>query len=176
MDRQIALFASTLAVAAIAAFPAPAMTPRPTPLYSTAVQMHFAGPDGKARTITEHAYVDANHGCPGPSMAVAEMMKHPELRGMKLTGITCRDTAGASRPGGAADVLLRFVVKGRIRTTLVDHSGSTTYDMKTCPFLLHKQQAALIAQVQHQFPGGKFFNAECVPRPKYVSTFLKNAN
>jgi hypothetical protein len=61
-----------------------------------------------------------------------------------------------------------------VKKIAVDHSGTHAFDMSSCAFDLGKYQAALVAEAQHQFPGGKFVGAHCIVRPKYLNSF--NAN
>ena len=170
------LLTGLVAMLAGAAAPVLARSPRSTPLYANTVEMRFAGPDGKTRTITEQVYIDAGHDCSSLD-GTMEQYKHPELASMKLVSVTCHDSAGASRPGGPAIVLLKFVtVNGKLQTAAVDHQGSTPFDMKTCPFVLHQSQSALVAQAQPRFPGGRFVGASCMARPKYINSFLNGSN
>ena len=146
-----------------------------TPLYPTTVEMHFTGPGGKTRTINETVYIGAGGNCAAAGDPLI-YKKHPELAGMTLASITCHDSAGAGRPGGPAIVRVFLLVDGHAKVAVVDHLGTTTFDMKTCPFVLQKDQPALIAEAQKQFPTGKFFSANCMARPLYMSTYLNSLN
>ena len=176
MRTIVAAFAICLSLASVLlAIPAEAATHQ-TQLYATTVTMTFAAPNGKTRTVTQQMYVDAGHGCPDAGFANAYASTRPDLKGMTLSSLTCKDSAGASRPGGPAVILMTFVVGRRVKTAVVDHLGSKTYDMQTCPFELQKDQAALVAQTQGGFPGGKFVAASCRARPKYMTSFTNSMN
>jgi hypothetical protein len=148
---------------------------RSVKLYATTVQLHFTSPSGKSRTITEKVYIDAGHSCDGYSDPLI-YNSHPELKGMTLSSVTCKDSAGAARPGGPAIVVLLFIVDGQVKKTALDHEGSKTFDMKSCALDLPRMQDALVAEVKGQFPHGRFVGAHCMARPKYLSTFLNSNN
>ena len=106
-----------------------------------------------------------------------DQAKHPEVVGMKLTSVTCKDSAGAARPGGPAIVHVKYVsADGQFQQIVIDHLGSKTYDMKTCPFAVTQDIAAFASLIQSKSPGGKFAGAECEARPKYTGGLLQSAN
>jgi hypothetical protein len=144
-----------------------------TLLYPTTVVMVFADANGKTRTISETVQVEPGYNCDSLASETA-MFKHPE--GMTLKSATCRDKAGSSGPGGPAAVRLYFIVNGHVKVAILDHLGSTTFDMKSCSAVIQQQQAALVAAGLKQAAGGKFVSANCMPKPKYMSTYTNSHN
>jgi hypothetical protein len=177
MRKLAAAMFVLLAMAGTVSMPALAAK-HTTQLYATTMELHFTSPSGKTRTITEQIYIDAGHDCTGLGDPLI-LDKHPELKGWTLTNTTCKGSAGTSgtksnRPGGAAAVVLLFIVDGQVKKTATDHSGTHAFDMSSCALDLSKYQEALVAEAQHQFSGGKFVGAHCIARPKYLNSFNSN--
>jgi len=146
-----------------------------TLLYPATVTSVFADAKGKTRTVTQTIQIEPGYNCDAIASSMAVM--HPELQGMKLKSATCRDKGGSSgAPGGPASVRLFFIVDEHVKVVILDHLGSTTFDMKTCSGVIQQQQAALVAEGLKQAPGGKFVTVNCMPKPKYMSTYLNSHN
>jgi hypothetical protein len=146
-----------------------------TLLYPTTVVMVFVDANGKARTVKETLQIEPGYNCDDIAAQMG-LINHPELKGMTLKSATCHDKAGSGAPGGAASVRVYFIVDGHVKVVVLDHLGSTAFDMKSCTTVIQQQQAALVAEGQRHAAGGKFVSLNCMPKPKYMSTYTSSHN